>query len=170
MTPSGVDGDRAVMARGTARSLVAGVFVVANLTLIALWSSVASTLPDLRGLVVASIATLSVGIVCLVAVIVVGTSRQASSAATLLATVAVAQLIAGFTAMTLLGAFDDLFALQIFLATMVSSVAVLVLGVATLSRRAREPASGRPRPTTARPAARNTARSPTTGRRPRRTR
>ena len=30
--------------------------------------------------------------------------------------------------MTLLGAFDDLFALQIFLATMVSSVAVLVLG------------------------------------------
>jgi hypothetical protein len=39
--------------------------------------------------------------------------------------------------MTLLGAFDNLFALQIFLATMVSSVAVLVLGVAALSRRAR---------------------------------
>ena len=151
MTSSGVDGDRAVLARGTARSLVAGVFVVVNLTLIAMWSSVASTLPDLRGLVVASIGTLSVGIVCLVAVIVLGARRRAGSAATLLATVAVAQLIAGFTAMTLLGAFDDLFALQIFLATMVSSVAVLVLGVSTLSRRARGPASGRPRPTTARP-------------------
>ena len=73
MTSSGVDGDRAVWARGTARSLVAGVFVVVNLTLIALWASVASTLPDLRGLVVASIATLAVGIVCLVAVIVLGT-------------------------------------------------------------------------------------------------
>ena len=151
MTSSGVDRDRAVWARGTARSLVAGVFVVANLTLIALWSSVASTLPDLRGLVVASIATLAVGIVCLVAVIVLGSCRRASSAANLLATIAVAQLIAGFTAMTLLGAFDDLFALQIFLATMVSSVTVLVLGVATLSRRARGPASGRPRATTARP-------------------
>ena len=66
MTSSGVEGDRAAIARGTARSLVAGVFVVVNLTLIALWSSVASTLPDLRGLVVASIATLAVGIVCLV--------------------------------------------------------------------------------------------------------
>jgi hypothetical protein len=52
-----------------------------------------------------------------------------------LATVSVAPLIAGVTAMTLLGAFDDLFALQIFLATMVSSLAILVLGVATFSRR-----------------------------------
>jgi hypothetical protein len=149
VTSSGVGGDRAVFARGTARSLVAAVFVVVNLTLVLLWSSVASTLPDLRGLVVASIATLAVGIVCLMAVIVLGACRRASSAANLLATIAVAQLIAGFTAMTLLGAFADLFALQIFLATMVSSVTVLILGVATLSRRARGPASGRPRATTA---------------------
>ena len=119
------------------------MFVVVNLTLIALWSSVASTLPDLRGLVVASIAVLAVGIVCLVGVIVLGTrwrgnhppeEATGSSAATVLAAVAVAQLVVGFAAMTLLGAFNDLFALQIFLATMVSSVAVLVLGVG-LSRR-----------------------------------
>ncbi|HEY5419670.1 MAG TPA: hypothetical protein VIL10_02960, partial [Marmoricola sp.] len=68
-----MEGDRAAITRGTARSLVAGVFVVVNLTLIALWSSVASTLPDLRGLVVASIAVLGIGIVCLVGVIVLGT-------------------------------------------------------------------------------------------------
>lgn len=131
------------MSRGTARSLVAGVFIVVNLTLIALWSSVASTLPDLRGLVVASIAVLALGIVCLVGVIVLGTRWRGSrppagatrsTAATTLAAVAVAQLVVGFAAMTLLGAFNDLFALQIFLATMVSSVAVLVLGVG-LSRR-----------------------------------
>ena len=143
MTSSGVEGDRAAITRGTARSLVAGVFVVVNLTLIALWSSVASTLPDLRGLVVASIAVLAVGIVCLVGVIVLGTrwrgnhppeEATGSSAATVLAAVAVAQLVVGFAAMTLLGAFNDLFALQIFLATMVSSVTVLVLGVG-LSRR-----------------------------------
>ena len=143
MTSSGVEGDRAAITRGTARSLVAGVFVVVNLTLIALWSSVASTLPDLRGLVVASIAVLAVGIMCLVGVIVLGTrwrgthppeEATGSSAATVLAAVAVAQLVVGFAAMTLLGAFNDLFALQIFLATMVSSVAVLVLGVG-LSRR-----------------------------------
>ena len=143
MTSSGVEGDRAAITRGTARSLVAGVFVVVNLTLIALWSSVASTLPDLRGLVVASIAVLAVGIVCLVGVIVLGTrwrgthlpeGATGSGSATVLAAVAVAQLVVGFAAMTLLGAFSDLFALQIFLATMVSSVAVLVLGVG-LSRR-----------------------------------
>ena len=52
----------------------------------------------------------------------------------MLAAVAVGQLVVEFAAMTLLGAFNDLFALQIFLATMVSSVAVLVLGVG-LSRR-----------------------------------
>ena len=52
----------------------------------------------------------------------------------MLAVVAVAQLIVGFAAMTLLGAFKDLLALQILLATMVSSVVVLVLGVG-LSRR-----------------------------------
>ena len=150
MTSSGVEGDRAAITRGTARSLVAGVFVVVNLTLIALWSSVASTLPDLRGLVVASIAVLAVGIGCLVGVIVLGTrwrgprppaGATGSTAATILATVAVAQLVVGFAAMTLLGAFNDLFALQIFLATMVSSVAVLVLGVG-LSRRISRTAGG----------------------------
>jgi len=76
VTSSGVEGDRAAITRGTARSLVAGVFVVVNLTLIALWSSVASTLPDLRGLVVASIAVLAVGIVCLVGVIVLDIGAQ----------------------------------------------------------------------------------------------
>ncbi len=143
MTSSGVEGDRAAITRGTARSLVAGVFVVVNLALIALWSSVASTLPDLRGLVVASIAVLAVGIVCLAGVIVLGTrwrgahppeGATGSRAATVLAAVAVAQLVVGFAAMTLLGAFKDLLALQILLATMVSSVVVLVLGVG-LSRR-----------------------------------
>ena len=143
VTSSGVERDRAAITRGTARSLVAGVFVVVNLALIALWSSVASTLPDLRGLVVASIAVLAVGIVCLAGVIVLGNrwrgahppeAATGSRAATVLAAVAVAQLIVGFAAMTLLGAFTDLLALQILLATMVSSVVVLVLGVG-LSRR-----------------------------------
>ncbi len=138
------------MTRGTARSLVAGVFIVVNLTLVALWSSVASTLPDLRGLVVASIAVLAMGIVCLVGVIVLGTrwrgphppaGATGSTGATVLAAVAVAQLVVGFATMTLLGAFNDLFALQIFLATMVSSVAVLVLGVG-LSRRISTTADG----------------------------
>ena len=152
MTSSGVGGDRAVFARGTARSLVAGVFVVVNLTMVLLWSSVASTLPDLRGLVVASITTLAVGIGCLVAVIVLGTKWRGphppagatgSTAARVLAAVAVAQLVLGFAAMTLLGAFRDLFALQIFLATMVSSVAVLVLGVG-VARHLSRAAAGRP--------------------------
>jgi hypothetical protein len=138
VTSPGVEGDRAAIARGTARSLVAGVFVVVNLTLIVLWSSVSSTLTDLHGLVVASIVTLAVGIVCLVGVIVLGTRWRGprppagatkSRAATLLGAVAVAQLIVGFVAMTILGGFNDLFALQILIATMVSSVAVLVLGV-----------------------------------------
>jgi len=151
VTSSGVEGDRAAITRGTARSLVAGVFVVVNLTLIALWSSVASTLPDLRGLVVASIAVLGVGIVSLVGVIVLGTrwrethppeGATGSGAATVLAAVAVAQLVVGFAAMTLLGAFNDLFALQIFLATMVSSVAVLVLGVGLSRRISRAAAAG----------------------------
>ena len=155
MTSSGVGGDRAVFARGTARSLVAAVFVVVNLTLVLLWSSVASTLPDLRGLVVASIATLAVGIGCLVAVIVLGTTWRGphppagatgstgATAARVLAAVAVAQLVLGFAAMTLLGAFRDLFALQIFLATMVSSVAVLVLGVG-VARHVSRTAAGLP--------------------------
>jgi hypothetical protein len=130
--------DRAALTRGTARSLIAGVFVIADLTLILLWSSVASTLPDLRGLVVASIVTLAVGIACLVAVIVVGTRWRGprppagatrSTAATVLGAVAVAQLIGGLVAMTLLGGFQDLFAVQIVIATLVTSVAVLVLGV-----------------------------------------
>ena len=47
----------------------------------------------------------------------------------MLGAVAVAQLIGGFVAMTLLGGFQDLFAVQIVIATLVSSVAVLVLGV-----------------------------------------
>jgi hypothetical protein len=49
--------------------------------------------------------------------------------------------VVGFAAMTLLGAFNDLFALQIFLATMISSVAVLVLGVG-LSRWVSKAAAG----------------------------
>ncbi len=86
----------------------------------------------------ASIVTLAVGIACLVAVIVVGTRWRGprppagatrSTAATVLGAVAVAQLIGGFVAMTLLGGFQDLFAVQIVIATLVTSVAVLVLGV-----------------------------------------
>ena len=78
--------------------------------------------------------------------------------------------------MTLLGAFNDLFALQIFLATMVSSVAVLVLGRPVPPdldgrRRRRQPQSACTRIWSSSThhgpsAARNTARSPTTGRRP----
>ena len=50
-------------------------------------------------------------------------------ASAVLNVVAVLQLIVGFAALTLLGAFQSANALQVFLATMVVSVAVLVLGV-----------------------------------------
>ena len=62
----------------------------------------------------------------------VGWQRKPPQVLVMLRLPAVSQRLVA--AMTLLGAFNDLFALQIFLATMVSSVAVLVLGVG-LSRR-----------------------------------
>ena len=129
--------ERAVVSRGTARSVAAGVLILVDLAVIALWRSVLGTSPELRGLVVASIVTLAVGMGCLVGVIVLGIQprRRASAAVprsrttgtSLLGAVSVLQLVGGFTALTVLGAFTSPNGLQVLLATMILSVAVLLL-------------------------------------------
>jgi hypothetical protein len=104
--------------------------------LIALWRSVLATSPELGGLVVASIVTLVVGLGCLVVVLLLGMQRRRRSAAIarsrttgtpLLGAVSVLQLVGGFTALTVLGAFTSPNGLQVLLATMILSVAVLLL-------------------------------------------
>lgn len=128
--------DRAVVSGGTARSLAAGVLILVDLAVIALWRSVLGTSPELTGLVVGSIATLVVGIGCLVGVLGLGVQRRRGSAsirlsrttgASVLGAVSVLQLVGGFTALTVLGAFTSPNGLQVLLATMILSVAVLLL-------------------------------------------
>ena len=129
--------ERAVVSRGTARSVAAGVLILVDLAVIALWRSVLGTSPELRGLVVASIVTLAVGMGCLVGVIVLGIQRRRRASAavprsrttgtSLLGAVSVLQLVGGFTALTVLGAFTSPNGLQVLLATMILSVAVLLL-------------------------------------------
>jgi len=132
------DLDRAVVARGTARSLIAGVFVVVAVAVAVIWAPLLDRSADLRGVITASLVILAVDVACLVAVIGLGTRWRHSypppgagrpTGVAVLNVVAVLQLIVGFAAMTLLGAFQSANALQVFLATMVVSVAVLVLGV-----------------------------------------
>lgn len=103
--------------------------------MIALWRSVLATSQELGRLVVASIVTLVVGLGCLVGVFPLGTQRRRRSAAIarsrttgtpLLGAVLVWQLVGGFTALTVLGAFTSPNGLQVLLATMILSVAVLL--------------------------------------------
>jgi len=126
------------MARGTARSLVAGVFVVVAVAVALLWAPLLDRSPDLRAVITASLVVLVVDVACLVAVIVLSVRWRHSSpppgagrptGVAVLNVVAVLQLVVGLLALTLLGAFQSANALQVFLATMVVSVAVLVLGV-----------------------------------------
>lgn len=126
------------MARGTARSLVAGVFVVVAVAVALLWAPLLDRSPDLRGVITASLVVLAVDVACLVAVIVLSVRWRHSSpppragrptGVAVLNVVAVLQLVVGLLALTLLGAFQSANALQVFLTTMVVSVAVLVLGV-----------------------------------------
>lgn len=134
---SGASPDRAAIRGGTARSLIAAVFVVVDVALIALWISVLRTSASHPGVVLASIVTLAVGMGCLIAVIVLGrrgrgevsVTADRGTAFTVLAAVSVLQMVAGFTAMPVLGAFADPSSLQVFLATMVASVVVLYVGV-----------------------------------------
>ena len=125
-----------MVSRGTARSVAAGVLILVDLAVIALWRSVLGTSPELGGLVVASIVTLVVGMACLVGVMVLGIQRRRGSAGvsrgrttglSLLGAVSVLQLVGGFTALTVLGAFSSPNGLQVLLATMILSVAVLLL-------------------------------------------
>jgi hypothetical protein len=125
-----------VVSWGTARSVAAGVLIVVDLAVIALWRSVLATSRKLGGLVVASIVTLVVGLGCLVGVLLLGMQRRRRSAAIarsrttgtpLLGAVSVWQLVGGFTALTVLGAFTSPNGLQVLLATMILSVAVLLL-------------------------------------------
>lgn len=138
MTSPARGDDRGGLARGTARSLVAGVFLVVDLAVIALWTSVLSTSPQLRSLVVASVVTLAVGMCCLVAVIILGvrwrhpvaaTRPNRNTATSALSALSVLQLVGGFTAMTVLGAFSTPNGFQLLLATMIPSVAVLLLAL-----------------------------------------
>ena len=130
--------DRAVVSRGTARSVAAGVLILVTVAVIALWRSVLGTSPELGGLVVASIATLVVGLGCLVGVLVLGIQqrrgrtdglRSRTTGTSLLGAASVLQLVGGFTALTVLGAFTSPSGLQILLATMILSVAVLLVAV-----------------------------------------
>ena len=132
------DADRAVVARGTARSLVAGVFIVVAVAVAVIWAPLIDRSPELRGVIIASLVVLAVDVACLVAVIVLGTRWRHSysppdagrpTGVAALNIVAVLQLIVAFAALTLLGAFQSATALQVFIATMVVSVAVLILGV-----------------------------------------
>ena len=125
-----------MVSRGTARSVAAGVLILVDVAVIALWRSVHGTSPELKRLVVAGIVTLVVGMGCLVWVIVLGTQRRRGSPAaprsrttgtSLLGAVSVLQLIGGFTALTVLGAFTTPQGLQVLLATMILSVAVLLV-------------------------------------------
>jgi hypothetical protein len=112
------------------------VLILIDVAVIALWRSVHGTSPELKRLVVAGIVTLVVGMGCLVWVIVLGTQRRRGSPAaprsrttgtSLLGAVSVLQLIGGFTALTVLGAFTTPQGLQVLLATMILSVAVLLV-------------------------------------------
>ena len=125
-----------MVSRGTARSVAAGVLILIDVAVIALWRSVHGTSPELKRLVVAGIVTLVVGMGCLVWVIVLGTQRRRGSPAaprsrttgtSLLGAVSVLQLVGGFTALTVLGAFTTPQGLQVVLATMILSVAVLLV-------------------------------------------
>jgi hypothetical protein len=127
-----------VFSRGTARSVAAGALILVTVTVTALWRSVLGTSLDLGGLVVASIVTLLVGMACLVGVLVLGIQqrrgpaeeqRSRTTGLSLLGAVSVLQLVGGFTALTVLGAFTSPNGLQVLLATMILSVAVLLLAV-----------------------------------------
>jgi hypothetical protein len=114
------------------------VFIVVDIALIALWLSVMRTSPDLTSLLVASIVTLAVGACCLAAVLVLGRRWRTpvapgrpnrSTAASVLSAVSVLQLVGGFTALLVLGAFTTGNGITVLGATMIEAVVVAALGV-----------------------------------------
>jgi hypothetical protein len=127
-----------VITGDTARFVAAGVFIVVDVAIIALWLSVMRTSPELTRLLVASIVTLAVGACCLVAVIVLGRRWRRpvaprrpnrSTAAGVLSAVSVLQLVGGFTALLVLGAFATANGITVLGATMIEAVVVAALGV-----------------------------------------
>ncbi len=150
MTSAPPGEERGLIGPGTARTVSAVVLFVVDIALIALWTSVTRTSPGLTGLLVASIVTLVVGMGCLVAVVVLGrrwrravapTRPNRSTAMSALAAVSVLQLVAGFTALLVLGGFASGNGLSVLVATLLSSAAVAWLGV-TVGRHVARTAAG----------------------------
>lgn len=154
MTAAPRGGERGLIGKGTARTVAAVVLIVVDVALVWLWTSVMRTSPQLTGLLVASIVTLVVGMGCLVAVLVLGRRWQTPAAATrpnrtsatsALAAVSVLQLVAGFTALVVLGGFASGNGLAVVVATLLSAVGVTWLGV-SVGRHVARRAAGRADP------------------------
>jgi len=122
----------------TARSLVAAVLIVMDVAVCLLWVQLMSSAPERRGLLLASIVTLAVGVVCLLGVIALGVrwNRPVSTrrpnrntAVSVLSLVSVIKLVGGFLAMAVLGGFSDGNGLQVLVVTVVESLVVLGLSI-----------------------------------------
>ncbi len=134
-----------------ARALIAGLFILVDAAVCLLWASAMGTSTARHGVLLASIVTLAVGALCLVAVIVISLRRGRTSEAAgrtprspavgVLSFVAVLQLVGGFLAIVVAGGFADANALQVLVTTMVAAVAVLLLSVSTARGVAREAAT-----------------------------
>lgn len=122
----------------TARSLIAAVLILTDVAVCLLWVQLMSTAPEHRGLLLASIVTLAVGVFCLVGVIALGVRWSSpvstrrpnrNTAVSVLSLVSVLQLVGGFLAMALLGGFSDGNALQVLVVTVIESLVVLGLSI-----------------------------------------
>ncbi len=135
------------------RAMVAGLFILADVAVCLIWASTLGITTAHHGVLLASIATLALGVVCLVAVMAISLSHvrrrpeattgrpNRSKAVGLLSLVSVLQLVGGFLAIVLAGAFTDASSLQVLVTTMVSSVAVVLLSVSTARGVARQAAT-----------------------------
>lgn len=147
--PEGRAGGRAQLP-ATARSLIAVVIIVTDIAVSLLWTQLMSTAPAKRGLLLASIVTLAVGVLCLIGVIALGVrwSRPVSTrrpnrntAVSVLSLVSILKLVGGFLAMAVLGGFSDGNGLQVLVVTVVESLVVLWLSIG-VSRHVARTAAG----------------------------
>jgi len=122
----------------TARSLIAAVLILTDIAVSLLWVQLMSTAPERRGLLLASIVTLAVGVFCLFGVIALGVRWSSpvstrrpnrNTAVSVLSLVCILKLVGGFLAMALLGGFSDGNALQVLVVTVVESLVVLGLSI-----------------------------------------
>jgi CHASE2 domain-containing sensor protein len=144
--------DRRVQLPATARSLMAGVMIAADIAVCLLWTQMMSTVPEKRGLLLASIVTLVVGVVCLIGVIALGVTWRRpvstrrpnrNTAVSVLSLVSILKLVGGFLAMAVLGGFSDGNGLQIMVSTMVESLIVVGLSIGAGRHVARTAAGAR---------------------------